>query len=633
MISTSQIKRIDIPKGRDPFVNTALISVGKGTDKKERFWISSWNSNVGSTAVLVDREGQCKTFHFKHNGFYSCVAENPETLWLCGDLSYVLKFNLTTGEIIEYPTGAPPALVFKGMVLDKKTGKLFASAFAPPKTMAFSFDTKKLKTVRIYEDICENNYMSASFKNNDGTYTFYVQTPGASFIKWDPGKEEIGEVFNPDKKRIDPHGSFFISDERGLTYIPGYGWYDGGKNTFLEEGPEPDREMTWIKRIGSRAWGVSSEVNGSDVYIWDMAEGTTKKLCTIADSTPGNITISDDGYILSVNLYGEFHCFDSQNGALIVTKRLPTDSWGHVDCLIKVDEDRIVGTPFITQRFWEANVKTGKGFDCGRAAPGGGEIMQITKVGKMIYMAAYTGGEMVEYDPSRHPAFPENPRVVADPPGGMRPVAITLLNDRYIFYSSSHYYGNLGSIVTKYDTKTGMCKYFDNVTRDQITQSLYADNETSIIYAAATMHADCRSCKPSLDYCTFYKADENMKVLVSVKAPSGSEAVAVYGKVDGGNLLAGAFGSFGAKYYLMDGKDLELTGLEDVPGEIKSIRATGTPGIFVIQTGSRILKWNIGTNEIDTLYDEEGIYKIEYWDKTLYLVKAREVILIENLNF
>jgi len=58
------------------------------------------------------------------------------------------------------------------------------------------------------------------------------------------------------------------------------------------------------------------------------------------------------------------------------------------------------GTPFITQRFWEVDFRTRRGRDCGRATSGVGEVLQTWSLRGKVYLASYTRGELVEYDPA-----------------------------------------------------------------------------------------------------------------------------------------------------------------------------------------------------------------------------------------
>ncbi|MBR5479961.1 MAG: hypothetical protein IKU84_07255 [Clostridia bacterium] len=58
-----KIKKFSVPLTRDPFVNTPLIHAGFDTDSgEERFWISTWNANVGCLGALVTPNGKSRTY-------------------------------------------------------------------------------------------------------------------------------------------------------------------------------------------------------------------------------------------------------------------------------------------------------------------------------------------------------------------------------------------------------------------------------------------------------------------------------------------------------------------------------------------------------------------------------------------
>ncbi|HTL51317.1 MAG TPA: hypothetical protein VL860_01950, partial [Planctomycetota bacterium] len=474
-----KVLTVPIPQTRDPFVNTPLLPVGPGKNGAERFWISSWNSLEGTIGVLVDEFGQSRIYRFKnpdYGGFYSAVQEDDDTLWLCGWLDFVVRLRLSTGKTETFPTGAPHALVFAGMAFDRATGKLFAAAFPPPHIAAFSFDIKNKKTVKLHREFTPQHYMRCSFPNGNGTHTVVMQCPGLEFLQWNPADDSLSTkplAENLDLHHDGPLTYRMIADDRGRRYVPHQGWYDPIAKSFDTGSPKPEKEMPWFARQGTFAYGAE----GDHFYEWDLATGKVRSVCVIPHANYLDTQVTASRRLISVNYDGFFARVDAQTGAPECTQKLATDSIGHVDCLVRVDKDRLIGTPFITQRFWEANLKTGKGFDCGKAAPGGGEILEVWNLRNKIYMAAYGGGELVEYDPRYHPNFPENPRIVADAPGGMRPVA-KADDGTSLYYSCSANYGNLGSTLTKFNTRTGLASYSQNpLPNQQINSMVYSKKD------------------------------------------------------------------------------------------------------------------------------------------------------------
>ncbi len=638
---------VPISPGRDPFVNTPLLPLTPDADGNERFWISSYNSNVGCLAVRVTEDGDARIYPFndkRHAGFYSAVQEDEDTLWLCGSLSRVVRFLLKTGDFQEYPTEAPDALVFQGMALDPETGKLFALAHdMPEKTVtAISFDTRKREMVQIHRGFAEEKYMRTHFINRDGSYIFVLHTPGESLLRWDPKTEHLKALrISKDRGGHSMGGGTscrLIIDDRGRPYFPHRGWYDTKKGVFDESGPRPADEMTWFHRIGHTAWGGNSRDGNLVLGRWDLQTGSVEHLCTVPDNTLHNAAVSRNGKIVAVNKNGFFYRFDGNSGNLEMSRRLDTDSVCRVDCLCRIDSERLLGTPFITQRFWQTNIQTGKGFDCGRAAPGGGQVCLTWKINGMVYMASYTTGALVKYDPAEHPHFPENPRVVAKPPNAMRPVAAAD-DGRYIYYACNGHYGNLGSTLTAYDTVTGVARYKVNPLPEQAIVSLQYDSVTGSLLCGTTMEADCRSCSPTSEDCYFACIDpEHLNVIWSQKAPSGTTRAKIVGPLGKGRFLCDCVGSFDpdySKWFTMESRKPEVPALDQVnafPEDRIGLCYSGIPGYFIMQYKQQLELWDMQAAEmVKVLTDDVDGYAFKVQERSIYILYPRRIEILENV--
>jgi hypothetical protein len=576
---TGLIRRAPIPKTRDPFVNTPLIRV-PGADGAERFWISSWNGNAGTTAVLIDARGEHRIYRFgrEHGGFYSAVAIDPQTLWLCGDLARVVRLDLSTGKFDVFETGAPAALVFQGMACDKATGKLFAAAFPPPETSAFSFDTRTGRTTKVWTAFTEAHYMRFSFPNVDGTHGIVMHLPGIRLLRWDPRTDALEE--ESVAETLDIHASegpwthSLVADDAGRRYFPGRGWYDG-LTRCLRDGPRPQREMTWFARQGQRILGASSSRRTAEIAAWDVRSGEVETLCEVPDAGTFNVNATADGRIVAVNMYGEFFRFDGATGALECSKRLPTDAVGRVDCICRIDADRVLGTPFITQRFWELDLRTGEGVDCGRAAPGGGEILRTWRLGSKAYMAAYTGGELTEYDPSLPARFPENP-----------------------------------------------------------IRSLWLDAPRRRLLAGTSLHADCQSCPPRAERCVLALIDaDRMEVLEQVPAPTDTDDARVVGPLDAHRCVVWfQWRRPGRGVVDMDALRTPAEDeLREWPAGFREIAYAGTPGRFVLRIGDALELWDLRTDErLTVLMESEEIDRFFVQDDSVLIVTSGELVVLEG---
>jgi len=635
--------RVPIPATRDPFINTPLLSLGPDARGVERFWISTWNSVLGCQGLLIDELGAQRIYRFGkgHPGFYSACMEDPNTLWLCGWLDQVVRLRLNSGKFDVFPTGAPRALVFQGMCLDAANGKLFAAAFPAPAIAAFSFDIRACKPVKIHSNFCPDHYMRCSFPNGDGTYSFVMHIPGESLLRWDPRKETLDSFrFNDALDVHAPGGTtyFLIEDERGRRYFPKLGWFDPVSRRFEPQTPPPQRELTWFARRGPVAYGAEIAGTNAEVSAWDLATGAVRKCVTVPDANYFNLNLTAASKLVALNIYGTFQRFDVHSNALECARVTPTSTIGKVDCLVRIDKERLLGTPFITQRFWEHNLRTKAGWDCGRAAPGSGEIMKTRLVGGKVYMAAYTGGELMEYDPKAPVCFPENPRVVADPPHGMRPVGATD-DGRCIFYACSAPYGKLGSVLTRYDTRTGQACYAENPLQTLQLRDLCFDRGSKKILGAASMHADCESRPPEAKRCLLARFNaDSLALEATLEAPEGAEWPRLDGPLQSGRWLVhfdggSTFGGLkGPRFWIVELDPLRLAEPWAEPPHIRGLVYAGKPGFFVIQCGTQLALWDVPrSKQLKVLYENYDGYHFEVQGRALYLIRDKEIVILEKI--
>jgi hypothetical protein len=291
-----------------------------------------------------------------------------------------------------------------------------------------------------------------------------------------------------------------IHDDRLGEYLPTLGWYDGTRDRLRRGGPRPEREMLWFGRRGGRAFGCEVSAGEMQVAAWEMDTGKVDNLLRVADTQSMSVTLTKRGDIAAMAIDGTFRIHDGDDMGLKLCRQAPVRSVGAVDCLRLVNRNRLLGTTFITQRFWEADLKARRGWDCGRAAPGGGEVLKTWRVGKRIYMAAYSGGELMEYDPRRPAAFPANPRVVAQHPLAMRPVAAAD-HGPIIWYACSRKYGMLGTVLFRYDTRTGVASWVVDPLGPRIITTMLYDRAANELICGSSVHADQRTADPVVDRC------------------------------------------------------------------------------------------------------------------------------------
>jgi len=649
-----KILRVPQPAGRDPLVNTPLIAAGHNAQGQELYWTSSWNNHSGCLGVLVNEWGKESVYRFgkQYPGFYSAVHDKDGILWLCGLQHKVARLELRTKKLRAYPTGARGALTFSGMAFDKPTGKLFAAAYPPPKVEAFSFDTRQRKAVKLYHDFTSDGlYMRNSFPNGDSTWTIVMTTPGLVFVRWNPANDTVRA--RTIMKIIDAHGAGMcmykmVGDEKGRRYVPFHGWYDPRKDKFDPGGPKPPKEMTWFARRGRLVYGAASSGNGNcDVHEWNLSGHALRQVASFPDANPQMVNMTAGGDLVCVNMYGFFYRVRPSDGALLCSRRLATDSYGPVQCLLRLDRERLMGTNFITQRFWEVNLKTGRGQDCGRAAPGGGQVNLVWKIKDRAYMAAYTGAQLMEYDWSKPARFPENPRVVAIPPHGMRPVA-GATDGRHIYYACSAPYGKLGGTLTKYDTLTGRSWHRHDIIPGLAITSIALNRAGRTLLCGTTIHGDQRSCKPKHEAAVIARISaDDLALLETAKLPAGAEIASVRGPLTNKSWLVTVYGKIvpenfnGMPYCLaIGGSRLKAPAITDfirLPPEFKKQSDhiemyAGRPGLFICRVSGAVELWNLARGKrVAVLWKKDpAVSRVFLQDNSLYLTRGREIIVMEG---
>lgn len=634
-----------IPATRDPFVNTPLIPAGFDPETGEaRFWISTWNDNAGCLGALITPSGKYRIYRIARGdrgiigcgGYSACLTDN-DTVWMISDLQAFCRLTLSTGEYTFFDTGAGSGLVFAGMQYDPAMQKLLAFAFSYPRLQGVSFDTARCQTVRLYDRFTTSTGLQGGFANGNGTYTVNLTGNGpAQFYRWDPQKETLTQWKSSGCEAQECFKT--VTDAAGRVYVPHNGWLDG--NAFCQDNL-PQREMQWFGRRENTVYGSESTSDGLDIYTWDISTGAVKKLCSAPDG--GSCILTRDGEILDVTLYGEILKFAS-DGTLLLRVQMEANAPGRVDCLIRVDKKTMLGTPFITQRFWLMDTETGIARDIGRAAPGCGEVLKTWNIGGKLYMASYANGYLTEYDPGKGGQFPENPRILTQAPGGMRPVADAQRGSQ-LYFACTHHYGTLGCTLTKYDAETEQVVHLDDPIPYQHIISLAFDQTKTRLFAGTTFHSDCDVTATQTDTCYIAElSPDTLEILQLIPAPKGCAYANVIGCLDTDRLLLTFSSKEGPvslwQYHLCGGTyaplDISLDRFNaGAPRFIgcSDIYYAGRPGLFVIKGTDKVLLCRICEKEPEILreiFNDPGIYAIFLDRQDVYGVTSRNIYIAED---
>ena len=604
------------PATPDPFINPKLTSVGFDEDGVERFWMSCVNGLCGTASFLIDEEGDHRAYSWTVDegirSIYAVAPADPDTLWLAGGAGTVfVRLTLSTGEYTTYPRGGG-RFVTSGMVLDQTTGKLFCGA----QTALESFDTQSCRSARIYDgdELPPDNFQHDWWQNADGSYGTVMITPGLTYLRWDPVSESI------DWHRLsdDPHHESiplvrqFGYTQDGRVYLPHLGWLDGASGRLAPHDHPPAEEACWFGRDGERVYGIQHDpLNNAGRFLeWDTTTGGTRTLFTAPDTPALNCAFTRNRKIVIVDVYGLFRRYDGATGALERTRAIETEREHLCNTIIPADGKRIVGTPFISQNFWVFNTRRKRGVYGGRAAGRGGQVDYAIRVNGKVYFAAYTGGQLTEFDPDKPAGYPRNPRLVAQVEQGNHGTGITTDGD-IVWASFRPSYGTLDGAMVRFDTHSGGASY--RVIEDQHILSPKFDPAGSRLVAGTSFVSDCETAAPVYDRAFAITLDpDTMEIRQRVPAPAGVIGVHTCGPIgDGRWLMQGGAGLFvfDIERQILDPHD----GPAGLSGNTRALSHSGEPGTFLLQTDDAFLLWSVGDDVVRTVARHEAGFIRRWW--------------------
>jgi hypothetical protein len=606
------------PATPDPFVNAGMTSVGPGADGRERFWISCVNTLKGATSFLIDEEGGSTVFRWKASdgirSIYSVAQEDPDTLWVTGGgTAAFIRLTLSSGQWEAFPRAAG-RFVTAGMALDPDTGKLFCGA----QTALESFDTRSRTTVRTYgegERPPENHHYD-HWRLPDGTYGFIMETPGLSYLRWDPKAETVRWW------RLTDDGSHpAIGLVRKLKYVEGarlylphFGWLDGMTGTLTPHAHPPEEEACWLGLFAGTVYGIQyDELSASARLVaWNPDTGQTRVLFTVPDTPIMNCALTRDGRLVLVDLYGCFRRYALESGSLELTRSMESPNEHSCNVILPLGADRVAGAPFIAQNFWVFDTQEESGFHAGRAAGMLGQIDDAVAVGGRAYFAAYGGGQLTEYDPERPHGFPRNPCIVAQNGQGQHGAGMTT-DGQIVWVAFKPKYGTLDGAMIRYDTATGRATYRNGaVPAQHLIDPLY-DPRSGCLVAGSSCLSDCSTAVP-VHHHAFAILLDPLTLEVAKKVAGPPEVPTIQNR-----------GPLGDHRWLMQGGeqllvfDTEAASL--VPYQTRSslpqatirLAYSGRPGLFLIQIGDSLQIWDAGRDTFNPTASLEPGFVSRWW--------------------
>lgn len=527
--------RFPVPHVRLPVGNTELAILKRSG--QPTLLAAAAYSNLSTQIVLVDLEGNHRLLPFPQGrGGWLMKADvgpdaNGNLICGCNDLlridPWTGKWEILAKDII------PNDGIWGGGVFEKH---IVCGGSTPDGTLAFW----ERATGRVVKSVAPVHpkafYTYNVVQAPDGAYVAQSALPEAVLLRIDPGDlsftartlEHLGGAKST-------FGAQFVAPD--VLYL-----HDGERALLLKypsmellrEAPAPDGLKGWSRRTALRGGRVLAWGNGANnFYELDAERGRwtpllDRPLLPHDADRPESVdafACLDDGSLCGLTRAGLL--FRVPPGARKAETKQLHIAGPHNGQAMRVASSsgfrKAYGSSHVLQRFWEVDLETGAGRDGGDSGPGGGQVndMLWDEKRRKLYMASYTSCTLVEYDPAKGGAYPQNPRVLARVGHGqMRPLQLLAQGD-HAWMTTSPLYGTLGGALVRIDLDSGATDVFRNETLlpAQTPSKMLLAPGGRALYLSSTIHGDCDSAVPQAPAGMLAVFDTKARRLVRSFAP------------------------------------------------------------------------------------------------------------------
>jgi hypothetical protein len=231
---------------------------------------------------------------------------------------------------------------------------------------------------------------------------------------------------------------------------------------------------------------------GSGTYIYNKGDRELTKVYDFALRGGRILAATKSGSIFGVR--GQDYFVIKPGDTELKLKLIPGEVQPRKPHFLKCDPDgRVWGGPTFGQTLFSLDPATKKAENTGQICDGGGEVYDATFWKEKVYAAAYSGGDIVEYDPGQpwDQLGSKNPRPVTSvyKEGFIRPTGgILTLADGTLVSGWMAAYGTYGGLVALTNPESGQSEYLKNTLAEQAVSSVATDGKK--LFVTTTLSAN-----------------------------------------------------------------------------------------------------------------------------------------------
>ena len=310
-------------------------------------------------------------------------------------------------------------------------------------------------------------------------------------------EKPVNLIYDPHTKRFEEAPRVLQGVSRGVSwngyFLVGSQVLDGKTLQLVEPAfPLPPGEGGWTVDVNLTTDDVLYLRKGGAVYRYAKGEEKPQMLASVELRGGSIYAATAKGELLGVRGQDYFVVQPGETRPLL--KPIPVESAPRPTLFLRLDNvGRLWGGPSFGQTLFWMDTRTGNTVNTGTVCDSGGEVYDVAFRDGKVYAVAYSGGDIIRYDPEApwDQWNNVNPRVIASvgEKGYIRPTAGVLLGaDGNLYSGWMAKYGVYGGAVALTDPSTGDTELIENPLGEQAVEGLAVDER--FIYVGTSLGAN-----------------------------------------------------------------------------------------------------------------------------------------------
>ena len=435
-------------------------------DARERFVIANNNEEHNLELIFIDFENDTAEVFTAPSGAGSwALLEVPGDRLIVGTFynGVYLVFDLKTMQFVQ--TADFPGESYIWNLALGGDGRVYGGTYPGAKLGALDLESYTVQDLGA--PVLPNMYLRK-----------VMPAPGGKIVCYFMTEQPATRVYAPDSGRFEPMPGLAEGEivAGGVCYEGQYFLGSTNLKTLRAwRGPQlqPMEDLPLPEPPGGGEWlGVNTLASDSERLLlhhasghYLLASGGDPEFISNVQTRGRVYAASQDGQLLGIR--GQDYFAVARGEEQVSLRKIPAEGKGRPSLFLTADDrGRIWGGPHFGQTLFYYDVESGEVVNTSTVSDNGGEVYECVVVDGVVYAAAYSGGELIRYDPDQpwdqwNGVNPRTLHTVA--PDYIRPSGGIQVGPGGMLYAGwMAKYGAYGGALTRTDPKTHETETWNN---------------------------------------------------------------------------------------------------------------------------------------------------------------------------